>query len=85
MYVFLFFLRFYLFLEKGEGWEKEWEKNINVCLPLVPPQLGTRPAAQAYALTGNRTSDPLVRKPALSALSHPSQGHHLDAFILLPA
>ena len=50
------------------------EKNINVWLPLEQPLLGTRPATQACALTGNRTGDPLVRRPALSPLSHTSQG-----------
>ena len=36
--------------------------------------LGTWPTTQACALTGNRTSDPLVRRPALNPLSHTSQG-----------
>ena len=43
-------------------------------LPLVPTPLGTWPTTQACALTGNRTSEPLVRRPALSPLSHTSQG-----------
>ena len=30
--------------------------------------------AQACALTGNRTCDPLVHRPELSPLSHTSQG-----------
>ena len=30
----------YLFLERGEGRETEWERNINVWLPLLLPQLG---------------------------------------------
>ena len=30
----------YLFLERGEGREKERERNINVWLPLTHPQLG---------------------------------------------
>ena len=33
----------YLFLERGEGREKERERNINVWLPLERPLLGTRP------------------------------------------
>ena len=41
--------RFYLFLEKGEGKEKERESNSNVWLPLVCPVLGTQPATQACA------------------------------------
>ena len=51
-----FFLDF--ILERGR--EREREGNINVWLPLHHPLLGTWPATQAYALTGNRTSGPLV-------------------------
>ena len=43
----------YLFLERGEGKEKERERNINVWLLLQCPLLGTWPATQACALTGN--------------------------------
>ena len=46
-----------------------WERYINR-LPLAQPQLGTWPATQACALTGNRTGDLLVINP----LSHTSQG-----------
>ena len=66
----------YLFLEKGEGKEQERERNINVWLPLMRPLLGTWPATQACALTGNRTGDLLVHRPALIPLSHASQGWH---------
>ena len=55
------------------GREKERERNISVWLPLTRPLLGTWPTTQAPALTGNPTSDPLVHKPALNPLSHPSQ------------
>ena len=69
-----YFLDFvYLFLKRGEGREKERERNINVWLPLVPPLLGTWPETQACALTGNLTSNPLVRRPALNPLSHANQ------------
>ena len=57
-----------------EGREKEREININVWLPLTHPLLGTWPAAQPCALTGNRTSNPLALRPALNSLSHTSQG-----------
>ena len=50
------------------------ERNINVWLPLAHPLLGTWPATQACALTGNPTSEPLVRSSALNTLSHTSQG-----------
>ena len=64
----------YLLLESAEGREKERERNINVWLPLACPTGGTWPATQACALTGNRTSDPLVCRRELSLLSHTSQG-----------
>ena len=65
---------FYLLLERVEGKEKERERNINVWLPLTRPLLGTWPINQAGALTGNRTSDPLVCRLVLNALSYNSQG-----------
>ena len=40
----------YLFLERGEGREKERERNINVWLPFMRPLLGPWPATQACAL-----------------------------------
>ena len=49
------------------------ERYINQ-LPLAYPQLGTRPATQTCALVGNRTDDPVVRRPALNPLSHTSHG-----------
>ena len=50
---------FIYFLERGKG-KEERERNISVWLPLMCPQLGTWPATQACALTGNQTGDPLV-------------------------
>ena len=70
----------YLFLERGEGREKERERNVHVrekhylVAYLACPQLGTWPATQACALNGNRTCDLLVHKSALNPLSHTSQG-----------
>ena len=64
----------YLFLERGKVKEKERERNITVLLPLMCSLLGTWPATQAWAPTGNRTSDPLVRRPVVNLLSHTSQG-----------
>ena len=43
----------YVFLERGEEGEKVRERNINAWLPLAFLLLGTWPATQAYALTGN--------------------------------
>ena len=76
-----FFLRFYLFLETGEGREKDKERNISVWLPLACPLLQTWPATQACALTGNRTHDSLIRRPTLNPLSYTSQGS-LYSYIL---
>ena len=64
----------YLFLERWEVKEKERERNVNVQLPLKHPLLGTWPATQACALTGNRTSDPLICRLALNPPSHTSEG-----------
>ena len=69
-----FKLLFILFLERGEGREKERERNMNVWLLLVCPPLGTWPATQACAPTGNQTGDPMVHRLALNPLSHTSQG-----------
>ena len=66
----VFFLRFYLFIFRGKGREKERERNINVWLPVMWPPLRTWPTAQACALTGNRTGDPLLHRPALNPLSY---------------
>ena len=73
----------YLFLERGAGKEEERERNISVWLLLAQPQLGTWPATQACAQTGNRTGDPLVHRPALNPLNYLSQGYFIvfDAIV----
>ena len=58
---------FYSFLE-GKGGRKRG-RETSMC-----PPVGTLPATQACAPTGNRTSDPLVHRPVLNPLSHTSQG-----------
>ena len=63
-----------LFLERGEGREKEGERNISVWLPLACPELSTQPTTQACALTRNRTHDLLVRRLALKPLSYTRKG-----------
>ena len=63
----------YVFLERGEGREKERERNIS-WLPLAHPQPGTWAATQARALTRNRTPDLSVSGTTPSPLSHTSQG-----------
>ena len=57
---------------REEARDKKRERNINVWLPLMRSLLGTWPATQAWALTGNQTGDPLVRSPVLNPLSHTS-------------
>ena len=49
---FIFFNILFIFRE-GKGGEREREKNINVWLPPAHPLLGTWPATEACALTGN--------------------------------
>ena len=72
---FFLFLRFYVFIFRKRGREgRKRGREINVWLPLGCPLLGTWPATQACALTGNQTSDPLLHSPALNPLSHASQG-----------
>ena len=65
--------KLFIFRERVREGETEGE-NINVWVPLMCPLLGTWPETQACALTGNQTGDPLVRRLALNALSHTSQG-----------
>ena len=67
---FFFFLRFYFKKEEKRG--RKRKRNINMWLPLMCSPLETR--AQACALTGNQTGDPLVHRLALNPLSHSSQG-----------
>ena len=64
----------YLLLSRGEGREKKRERNINVWVPLRGPLLGTWPATQACALTGNPTGTLLVHRLVLNPLSYISQG-----------
>ena len=70
-YYFFYFKDF--FLERRERREKEREKNINVWLSHARSILGTWPESQAHALTGNRTSNPLVCRLVLNPLSYTSQ------------
>ena len=82
-FVFVFKDFVYLFLERGDGREKERERNISRLLTLVRPLLGTWPATQACALTGNRTSDPLVSSLALNPLNYTSQGEKTSLNVAL--
>ena len=65
----------YLFIYRQRGREGEGEGEKCQCLVAshVPP-LGSWPATQECALTGNQTSDSLVHRPMLRPLSYTSQG-----------
>ena len=65
--IYFFKILFILFLDRGR--KRRRERSVCGCL-----SLGTWPATQARALTGNRTSDPLIRRLVLNPLSHTSQG-----------
>ena len=71
---FFFFLRFYVFILREKGREKERERNISVWSPLAHPLLETWLTTQACVLTGNQTRDPLVHRLTLNPLSHIGQG-----------
>ena len=74
-YPFYFFKDFiYLFWERGREGERKGE-NHRCVVASWARHSGTWPAAQACALTGNQTSDPLVHRPAFNPLSHTSQGY----------
>ena len=80
-FMYLLNKQFCLFIfREGEGREKERERNISVCLLFTCPPLRTWPATQACALTGNRTSNALVRRPALNPLNYTSQGNEQNLF-----
>ena len=65
-----FLKRFYSFIfREGKGGRKRGREN-DVWLRLAHPLLGTWPATQACAPTGNTTSDSFVPSAALSPLSH---------------
>ena len=52
---------------------------------LPPPPLGTWPATQVCALTGNGTGDPLVHRPILNPLSNNSQGYGISNILKTPS
>ena len=69
------FLKFYLIIfREREGREKERERNINVWLPLVCPATGDLAHNPGMCPDWESNCNPLIRRPALSPLSHTSQG-----------
>ena len=79
---FLFKDFIYLFLERGDGREGQKHHWVVGCLSHTP-LLGTRPATQACALTGNQAGDPLVHRPVLNPLNHTSQGSCIFLTIIM--
>ena len=60
--------------------EREGKKHQCVVASSAP-LLGTWPTTQACALTGNRTSYPLVRRLALNPLNHISQAEDFRFYL----
>ena len=74
IFYFLFVLRVYLFtFREGKGEKETSMCGCLLCAPYWGPGLQHRHAIW-LALTGNRTSDPSVHRPALNPLSHTIQG-----------
>ena len=68
-----------MFRERGKDGERERQRNISVIETLIGcllsmPQPGIKPATQAWALTGNQTSNLLLHGMIPSQLSHTSHG-----------
>ena len=61
---------------EGKGREREGEKHQCVVASHDPPLLGTLPATQACALTGNQTGDPLVWQAGAQSTEPHQPGKH---------
>ena len=76
---YLFFKTLFIYFQREGKRARKRGRGTSMCkrnmdrLPLTRPQLGTWPATQACALTGNHTSNLSVHRPSLSSLSHTSQ------------
>ena len=71
-----FFFKILFILDRREGREKDRERKCVVASHVLSTRDLTWAAAQqACALTGNRTSNPLVCRPALNPLHHTSHSH----------
>ena len=74
VYFFLFFFFKVLFIFRGKGGRKRG-RTTSMCGYLsCAPYWGTWPTTQACALTGNQTSNPLLRRPILSPLIYTNLG-----------
>ena len=85
------FKRFYSFREsrregEREGEEHQCERETQVGCLSHTPKPGTRPATQACALIGNRTSDLLLCEMTPNQMSHAGQssiiGFYLEIFLV---
>ena len=76
VFPYLFFRGFiYLFIfREGKGERKRGRETLMCGCLSCAPRLGTWPATQVFALTGNRTGDPPICRPTLNSLSYTSQG-----------
>ena len=72
----VFFLRFYYFIFRGEGREKEGEKHQCVVASCMPP---TGDPARKPGMHPNR--GPLVHRPAPNSLSHTSQWYSVYFYL----
>ena len=81
LFIDLFFKDFIYFYTEGRGERKRGrETSMRGCL--MHPLLGAWSSIQAYALTGNRTGDPLVHRSALKS-TEPHRPGLLIYFIYL--
>ena len=75
-----FLKNLFIYLKEREREGEREERNIDAqelyqSVVLTHPQLGTWPATQPYALTGNWTGDLSVCRQMFNSLSHTSQGN----------
>ena len=73
MGVFIFLKILFIFRESGREGERR-EKKHQCVVASHAPLWRIWPTTQACALAGNRTGNPLVRRPTLNPLSYTNQG-----------
>ena len=74
IFILTWFLKIFIFRERGREGEREGEKHQCVVASHMPPTGGTIwLTTQACGLTGNWTGNPLVHSPVFNPLSHTSQ------------
>ena len=70
----------YLFLDRGEGREKERERSINVWLLPTRPPLGTRPETQAQAPVWETNRQPSGSQGSVHSVEPHQEGSSLFFF-----